>query len=210
MDSGSPGQSLSQQVYRGPPDPATWVDEHGEVLYRYALVRVRRREVAEDLVQETLLAALNARDRFQKRSADRTWLIGILRHKLIDYLRSRSRGLPGAEQKSHSDWLDDLFDERGRWINQPDPDAVRPEQLLEQQEFWEIFDQCLDELAPRSREAFARRVLEQEDTQTVCKALSVTATNLWVILFRARTQMRRCLMSKWFQGEAPGLKANES
>ena len=184
-------------------DPAAWVDAHGQVLYRYALARVRRPEVAEDLVQETLVAALGAQDRFKGRSTERTWLVGILRHKIMDHLRSRSRGMGEANQVRHSDWLEEFFDDRGRWRRTPDPEAVKPEALAENEEFWAVFDGCLDDLSPRHREAFARRVIEQEETNSICKALGVTATNLWVILFRARTQMRRCLTLKWFHGQPP-------
>ncbi len=185
-----------------PIDPSAWVDRHGTVMYRYALVRVNKPEVAEELVQDALLAAWRSRDKFKGESTERTWLIGILRHKIMDHLRSRSRGV--GEHVSHSDWLEEFFDEKGRWVRMPDPSAVQPEALLEREEFWAVFHECLDTLAPRAREAFARRVLEQEETATICKALEVTATNLWVILFRARTQLRRCLTLKWFnapQGE---------
>ena len=184
-------------------DPATWVDAHGQVLYRYALARVRKPEVAEDLVQETLVAALGAQDGFRGQSTERTWLVGILRHKIMDHLRARSRGMGEGGQVSHSDWLEEFFDDRGRWRRMPDPEAVKPEALAENEEFWQVFDGCLDDLSPRHREAFARRVIEQEETQSICQALGVTATNLWVILFRARTQMRRCLTLKWFQQERP-------
>lgn len=184
-------------------DPASWVDRHGQVLYRYALARVRKAEVAEDLVQETLMAALSAQDRFQGQSTERTWLIGILKHKVMDHLRSRSRGASDDNTVSHSDWLEDFFDARGRWRRMPDPDAVKPEALAENEEFWQVFDACLDDLPPRYREAFARRVIEHEETGAICKALGVTATNLWVILFRARTMMRRCLTLKWFHTEEP-------
>lgn len=184
-------------------DPSSWVDRHGQVLYRYALARVRKPEVAEDLVQETLVAALGAQARFAGQSTERTWLIGILKHKIMDHLRARSRGMSDDNTVSHSDWLEDFFDEKGNWRRMPDPEAVRPEALAENEEFWTVFDACLDDLPPRAREAFARRVIEQEDTKSLCKALDVTATNLWVILFRARTMMRRCLTLKWFHSEEP-------
>lgn len=187
-------------------DPASWVDRHGQVLYRYALARVRKPEVAEDLVQEALLAALNAQHRFQGQSTERTWLIGILKHKIIDHLRSRSRDMGEENQIGHSDWLEDFFDAKGRWLRMPDPEAVKPDALAENEEFWQVFDACLDGLPPRYREAFARRVIEQDDTQVICKAMAVTTTNLWVILYRARTMMRRCLTLKWFHGEEPGGK----
>ena len=189
-------------------DPSAWVDAHGQVMYRFALARVTKPEVAEELVQEALLAAWRARDSFQGQSQERTWLIGILRHKILDHLRSRSRGVEDAP--SHSDWLEAFFDERGRWVRMPDPAAVRPDALLEKQEFWDVFHTCLDALSPRAREAFARRVLEQEETQRICKAMGITATNLWVILFRARTQMRQCLTLKWFNVADREAGGNES
>lgn len=182
-------------------DPSVWVDAHGDVLYRYALARVRRSEVAEDLVQDTFLSALKGRDLFQGRSSERTWLTGILRHKISDYYRSRSRGLGEADQINDRDWLEDSFDERGHWITHPDPQAFRPEGAVEREEFWAIFDGCLDKLPARTRDAFARRVIEDEDIETICKVLEVTATNLYVILFRARTQMRHCLTITWFQAQ---------
>lgn len=180
------------------PDPSVWVDAHGDVLYRYALARVRRPELAEDLVQDTFLSALKGKDRFQGRSAVRTWLTGILRHKILDYYRSRNRGLGEAEQISDQDWLEESFDERGRWITRPDPQAIRTEGLLEREEFWAVFDGCLDKLPTRAREAFARRIMEDEAIDSICKVLEITATNLYVILYRARTQMRHCLTIKWF------------
>lgn len=183
------------------PDPGAWVDAHGDVLYRYALARVRRPEMAEDLVQETFLSALKASARFEGRSTERTWLTGILRHKILDYYRSRSRGLPEAEGVSHEDWLADLFDERGNWLKAPDPRAVQPESLLEREEFWSVFEGCLDRLNVRAREAFVRRVVDDEGIEDICNALTVTATNLYVILFRARTQMRHCLTLNWFRAQ---------
>ncbi len=180
-------------------NPGEWVDAHGDVLYRYALARVRRSDLAEDMVQETFLAALKSMDRFQGRSKERTWLTGILRHKILDFYRSRSRGLPESDGISHEDWLAPFFDEKGSWISPPDPNAIHPESLVERDEFWAVFDSCLDTLPLRTRDAFVRRVVEDEDINAICKTLAVTATNLYVILFRARTQMRHCLTLKWFQ-----------
>ena len=198
-------------------DPAEWVDRYGEVLYRYAIVRVRKREVAEDLVQDTLLAALKSHDRFEGQSAEQTWIIGILRHKVMDYIRSTRRGMARVTDDSQIDWFADFFDDRGGWRKAPDPTAINPDSLLEKEEFWDVFDACLGALSPRTREAFARRVIENEETSVISGALDVTVNNLWVILFRARTQMRRCLMTKWFgdalrsEGEASaGVRAAAS
>ncbi len=183
---------------KGQSDPERWVDDYGDMLYRYALARVSRPDVAQELVQETFLAALKGRARFAGRSTERTWLTGILRHKILDHYRSRSRGPAETPLDGHDDPLAVFFDEEGRWINPPDAIAVNPQDLLQQEEFWAVLDRCLDGLSQRRREAFVRRVMEGEDTGTICKALGITATNLWVILYRARTQMRRCLTVNWF------------
>lgn len=184
------------------PDPATWVDDHGQVLYRYALSRVRRPDTAEELVQETFLAALKVKDRFQGRSSERTWLTGILKHKILDFYRARGRSLPENAPSTPDDGLADLFDARGHWIKPPKACTIQPELLAEREEFWIIFEQCLDRLAPRAREAFVQRVVEDEDVESICNALAITSTTLYVILFRARAQMRRCLTLKWFREQA--------
>lgn len=184
-------------------DPGAWVDLHGDLLYRYALARVRRPDIAEELVQETFLAALKSMDKFEGRSTERTWLTGILRHKILDHFRSRSRSLPAVELGSHEDFLSDLFDERGNWIAPPDAFSIPPESLLEREEFWKVFEGCLDRLSDRARETFVLRVLENESVEGICNVLGISATNLYVILFRARTQMRHCLTLHWFQDPAP-------
>lgn len=181
--------------------PADWVDAYGHMLYRYALARVRRPDIAEDLVQETFVAALSGWDRFAGRSSESTWLTGILRHKILDHFRARGRGAGDAASAGHEDWLGDFFDDRGRWLQAPDPKAIDPGVLLEREEFWAALEACVEGLAPKHREAFVRRIMEGEETVTICKAMNVTPTNVWVILFRARTQVRRCLMLTWFQNE---------
>lgn len=180
-------------------DPVGWVDAHGQILYRYALARVRRPELAEDLVQETFLAALKSMDQFQGRSTERTWLTGILKHKVLDCYRAQGRSLPECTTEQQEKWLSEQFDERGHWLKSPDPRAIQPESLVEREEFWAVFEGCLNRLGARAREAFVRRVVDGEEIEPICNALSITATNLYVILFRARTQMRHCLTLKWFQ-----------
>lgn len=188
-------------------DPSGWVDAHGQVLYRYALARVRKPDIAEDLVQEAFLSALKSTAQFQGRSTERTWLTGILRHKILDYFRAQSRRLPEVEFGSHEDMLEDLFDDRGRWKVAPDAFTIQPTSLLEREDFWRVFDGCLDRLSDRARQAFVLRVLEDESVEAACKILGVSTTNLYVLLFRARTQMRRCLTLHWF--EASGAEPRQ-
>lgn len=171
-------------------DPATWVDRHGDTLYRYALARVHRPDVAEDLVQETLLAGLKSRDSFEGRSSEQTWLIGILKHKLVDHFRARSREAPSAEPDR--DETDTLFDAKGQWRSAPKA-WTTPEQSLKAQEFWAAMTRCLSALPPHLGAAFTLREIEGLKSEEVCKILEISATNLWVRLHRARLRLRQCL-----------------
>lgn len=181
-------------------DANTWLEEHGDALYRYALVRVRDSSVAEDLVQEALFAAMKAADSFQGASSERTWLIGILRHKLLDYFRRTAR-----EQKLELDLANSPiegpheFDKRGQW-KAALGEWGSPEKSLVKTEFWRVFNNCMDALPEQLRTPFALRELEGLDTDAVIRTLDISSkNNLWVMLSRARQGLRSCLQSHWFE-----------
>lgn len=184
-------------------DPELWVDQYGDYLFRFAHSRIRDSGVAEDLVQETFLSALRARNTFDGRSAERTWLIGILKHKIVDYIRKQSRELPVDNIESLADFADEFFNDKGRWKVGPVKWAVDPTKLYEQKEFLEIFYRCLSKLTDRMSKAFTLREMDGLSTEEICKVLKITATNCWVLLYRARMEMRRCLEVDWF-GKRPG------
>lgn len=179
-------------------NPESWVDEHGDALFRYALLRTRDRSSAEDLVQETFLAALKSRSEFKGQSELRTWLIGILRHKIVDHLRKR----PGSPLPGPSDDSDPLIDggfgPNGRWVRPPAAFEIDPALLAENQEFWDVLRNCIEGMPGRAGEAFSMRMISDMPAEEVCKVLSVTSTNLWVLLHRARARLRTCLEMNWF------------
>jgi RNA polymerase sigma-70 factor (TIGR02943 family) len=179
-------------------NPENWVEEHGDYLFRFALSRLRRREAAEDLVQETFLAALRARQRFAGASTVRTWLVGILKRKIVDHLRRQHREQPIGDFDAQEGWADKLFDERGNWKVKPEEWPGDPSLPLEKREFWNVLSRCLSKLPERWASAFTLRAIEGMDSFEVCKVLDVTANNLWVILHRARSQLSRCLELNWF------------
>jgi RNA polymerase sigma-70 factor (TIGR02943 family) len=186
---------------RGPRVPTNadeWVDEYGDYLYRFALSRLRQREAAEDLVQETFLAAMRARERFARASSERTWLVGILKRKIADYLRHQNRERPVRDLSASEPWIEALFDERGNWRKKPGNWPADPSATLDQKEFWTILLACLRKLPDRLANAFTLREVEEQDSQEVCKVLNVSANNLWVMLHRARMGLRRCLEINWF------------
>ncbi|MBI2923888.1 MAG: sigma-70 family RNA polymerase sigma factor [Planctomycetes bacterium] len=184
------------------PDPEAWLEKYGDVLYAFALARVRRHEVAEDVVQETLLAALSAREVFRNEAAERTWLVGILKHKIYDHFRRQFRdpGPPLTEEALEGA----LFDGAGAWKRPPETWGIDPRALAEKDEFWKAFHGCLDGLPSRSRLAFAAQVIDEEDSAKICRDLQVSPANLWVILHRARLLLRACLEQSWFGGSAGG------
>jgi len=191
-------------------DPTLWVDAHGDYLYRYALVRVRDDAIAEDLVQETLLAALQSRHAYAGRSAERTWLTGILKHKLVDHFRRASRQAYTPQTEGEEFEHDELFRSEGPWKDHFDPArapvewCAGPLELLEQGEFWEIFGKCLSPLPARVGSAFTLREMEGLASEEICEVLGITVNNLWVMLHRARMHLRRCLELNWFA--AKGVK----
>jgi RNA polymerase sigma-70 factor (ECF subfamily) len=179
-------------------DPEVWLTQHGDYLYRFAFARVKDPSVAEDLVQETLLAALTARKNFERRSAVRTWLSAILKHKIVDYLRKKVREQSTENLEAVGDSIDSLFDSKGQWKVRPGKWQSNPMKIYEQQEFLDILYACLAKLPARLAKAFLMREMEELDTHEICKALDVSPTNSWVMLYRARMRLRRCLEINWF------------
>jgi RNA polymerase sigma-70 factor (ECF subfamily) len=182
-------------------DPESWVDDYGDFLYRFALSRVKDPDVAEDLVQETFLAALRSRESFKGRSAGRTWLIAILKHKIVDYIRKKIREPSSDKIEALTGLVDSNFDESGKWQVRPRKWSINPAKIYEQKEFFAVLYHCLAELPERLAEAFMLREMDGLGTTEVCKALDITATNSWVMLYRARMSLQRCLEDRWLGAE---------
>jgi RNA polymerase sigma-70 factor, ECF subfamily len=181
-------------------DPSSWLREHGDVLYRYARSQVGHRELAEDLVQETLLAAIRSRDGFRGKATIRTWLLAILRHKIVDHRRRMALSTSSAEADS-TVRLDPVrerfFSEKGLW-KKALASWKAPEQALEDREFWDVFDGCLEQLPGSLSSAFILRELEDMDTAELRRILDLSEVNLRVRLHRARLLLRECLDQHWF------------
>ena len=169
------------------------VERERPYLLRYASLQLRDAQAAEDAVQETLLAALAGEAGFGQRASLRTWLTGILKHKIIDAIRRSSREAPAAG----GDEFEALFDERGHWIEMPgawsDPDAS-----LDQKRFFAALELCLSRLPVKTAQTFMMREHMGLDTDESCKELAITATHCWVLLYRARMALRECLNKEWF------------
>lgn len=186
-------------------DPKKWVDEYGDALYSFAITRVMNPEIAEDLVQDTFLSALKGLKDFEQKSTLKTWLISILKRKIIDYFRKKST--------THEKLTDDLSrnwepktspflsegEMKGAWKPDRLPkhwdfDEDRP---IEQKEFYKILHKCLSFLPPKWASCFVMKVMDELPTEEVCKDLKITTSNLWVMLHRARHQLRECMEKNW-------------
>jgi RNA polymerase sigma-70 factor (ECF subfamily) len=185
------------------------IESHRGYLVRFALSRLRDSQLAEEAVQEALLAALEGIGGFDGRSTLRTWLTSILRFKVIDLQRrikvERMHVDIDEDRFVEEDesWLDDMFDESGHWRTPPQA-WNDPEAALEQRRFWEVFESCLGGLPTTAGRVFFKREVLGEDTPIICKEEGITASNCWVILHRSRAALRTCLERNWFGLEAHG------
>lgn len=176
--------------------------EHRVYLIRFARLQLRNDDWAEDAVSETLLAALSKPQMFGNRSQLKTWLIGILKHKIIDLIRSNARlvAAPDTASDDDGDDLDRLlFKADGHFAETPN-DWGKPEETLRQAQFFQVLDACMERLPPTLGRLFLMREWLELSSQEVCKELSITPTNLYVQLHRARLRLQQCLNLHWFGG----------
>jgi len=178
---------------------------HRPYLCRYAFSRLRHKGAAEDVVQETLLAAVEGQARFRGESAPLTWLTGILKHKIVDWQRREARNPSRVTAPSRIDMDGDfvetpdaLFDSEGRWVNPPSA-WPNPEQSFENRQFWEMFESCLADIPPASARAFYLREIQGMETREICAELDISESNCWVMLHRARMSLRQKIEERWFQ-----------
>ncbi len=180
-------------------DQALSLEAHRKYLQRYALFHLRDPSLAEDAVQDALIAALAQRDQFQGRSQLRTWLTGILKHKIIDLTRSRGRELPadafplGEDDESSAG----SFNAKGKWVDPP-ADWGMPDAALESSQFWRVYQECCQRMSKRDALVFSMREVMGLSSEEICKTIEITTTNLHVILFRARLSLRSCMTKNWF------------
>ena len=175
-----------------------WVDRYGDIMFRYTLVRVKNPEEAEEIVQSAFLAALQSRNSFAGQSTEKNWLFGILKHKILDYFRA-------MKKYQNFDLLDDRdpyendYDENGHWIKPPTSWEMTPESATENKQLAEAMTKCLDGLSAKLRRIFVLKEVEGIESEEICKEFDVQPNNLWVILHRARNQLKKCMEINWFQ-----------
>ncbi len=180
--------------------PRQWVEKHGDYLYNYAYSRVQSKETAEDLVQETFVSAIRAVDSFRGDSNEITWLIAILKRKIIDYYRKQSR-----KKETAISHFNTPFNKEGHltghWINERAPKNwdIKYNDPMRQTEFIFILEMCLSALPTKWKTVFVLKVMEELKTEQVCKEVGISPSNVWVILHRAKLQLRECIEKRWLK-----------
>ncbi len=178
-------------------DPARWLEEYGDFLFNYAVMHLRNDALAEELVQDTFVSALGSAANFKGLSSERSWLVAILKHKIIDYIRKVSR------ERRYFDLEEDpehqqAFNEIGHWSVEPNAWPGNPESAFEKKAFYEQLNRCIEHLPEQQQMVFVLRQYGELSTDEICKNVGVSATNLWVLLHRARMRLRKCLETNWF------------
>jgi len=180
--------------------PELWVDAHGDYLYNFAWSRVQSKETAEDIVQETFISALKAKGSFRGDSTELTWLLSILKRKVIDFYRKKSTKKEFAAAHFDKPFQDENG-MQGHWIMERAPKDWQRETRAptRQGEFQEIMALCLSLLPEKWRAVFVLKVMEEINSDEVCKEIGCSTSNLWVILHRARLKLRECIENKWLK-----------
>ena len=178
-------------------DPEMWVDRYGDYLYRYALMRLRNPATAQDVVQETFLAGVKGLDRFDGRVDIKYWLRGILHNKIVDHIRKAVREdvVEDVEAREMAETF--WFKHSGIPTRNPRPWQFDPHGEYDKQEFWDILRSCLGKLKGPMQQAFTLKMLEGVASDEVCKLLKISPNNLWVMMHRARSQLKECLENNW-------------
>ncbi|CAM4183910.1 sigma-70 family RNA polymerase sigma factor [Gillisia hiemivivida] len=177
-------------------DPNKWVDKYSDYLFNFTIVRVNDREVAHDLISETFLAGLKSMKNFKGEATERTWLISILKRKIIDHYRKNNSKKGKAEIKiqynddsNEGDWLEE---------NAPDRFDKTAEDLIENEELGTAILECMEQLTEKQAKIFKMKTIDGFDTEAICNEFNITPSNLWVIIHRARTTLAQCLEKNWF------------
>lgn len=177
-------------------NPDRWVDEHGDMLFRYAMQRTGNEETARDLVQDSLLAALKSAENFQGQSTERTWLVSILKNKIADHYRAKNSQKARMFQEVDMQF----FSEEGHWLEERSPadwssDAF---QQMEQKDFARTLTGCLEWMGGKYEQVVRLKFLEGEKSEDICNALDITPSNYWVLIHRAKLRLRECLENHWW------------
>ncbi|MBA6154542.1 sigma-70 family RNA polymerase sigma factor [Gelidibacter maritimus] len=178
-------------------NPNRWIELYSDYLFNYTISRVNDREIAKDIIQDTFFAGLKSMKNFKGEASERTWLISILKRKIIDYYRKINSKKGQAEvrmtyntDENEGDWLEERVEDM-TYLNAQD--------ILENTELGDAIYDCMSKLSDRQATVFKMKTILNYETETICNELNITASNLWVIIHRARIALAECMEKNWFK-----------
>ncbi|MDC1221046.1 sigma-70 family RNA polymerase sigma factor [Salibacteraceae bacterium] len=178
-----------------PPD--TWIDKFSDQMLGFAVTRVRDRDTAKDLVQESFFVALRSKDQYRGELSEKNWLYLILRSRILDHYKKKKEVLESQMKGSEGDEVNENFMENGAWNMDAAPKEWEADRMVESKEFMEVLDQCRDRLSELQQAIFTLKYIDGESSEDICKELDITSSNYWVLVHRAKLQLRNCLEIKW-------------
>jgi RNA polymerase sigma-70 factor (TIGR02943 family) len=181
-------------------NPQKWLELYGNLLYQYTLPRVNDSVVAEDLVQETFLSALKGLDKYRGEASEKNWLFTILKNKIIDHYRKKATEQSVMAMPDLRVIEDDWFNDEEGWAENKRPrDWHASDDPVERKEIQKIINWCKDHLKTLQQDVFTLKYMEDLDSDEICKVLNISASNYWVLIHRARLQMRDCVEKSWLK-----------
>ena len=182
------------------PDPAKWVNEYSDLLLKFAYTRVNNTELAKDLVQETYFSALKNLESFRGESSEKNWLFLILKNKITDHYRKNASGSFNSGNNAVS-ISEKTFDDRGHWFIETMPEDwdINYDSVIDSKEFSRTFSNCKNKLPELHNVVFCMKYLDEEKSNEICMKLGITSSNYWIMIHRAKIQLRKCLEKNWFR-----------
>jgi len=179
-------------------NPNKWIDLYADYLFNYTITRIDDAELAKDIVQETFFSGLKAMKNYRGDASERTWLVSILKRKIIDQYRKMNSKKGKAEIRVN--FYED-GDKKGNWLEECVPQTWdnEAEVNIESKELGAAINQCVEALPVKYRTVFKMKTIRNIDTDEICNELDISSSNLWVIIHRARLQLRKCMEDSWFK-----------
>lgn len=177
--------------------PDSWVEKYSDMLYRFTVLRITDKELARDIVQDTFLNAWKARDGYKGDASEKNWLFTICRNKIVDHYRKASNNLTSY---GISDYEDMFFDEKGMWQKNAKPESwnVSYNDTIDKKDFYNVLNECKDNLKELQQAVFVLKYFDDFSSDKICKLLDITPSNYWVLMHRAKLQLRQCIEHNWF------------
>lgn len=177
--------------------PNLWVDHYSDLLLNFAISRVGNRETAKDLVQDTFITALKGQDKFRGEISEKNWLFIVLKSRILDYYKKKKEVLESDFNSPTED--DSFFNEKGHWLKEKLPKEWTTDKMILNDEFMQVLTACKELLNESQSLVFTMKYLDGESSETICKELNISSSNYWVIVHRAKVQLRNCLEKNWME-----------